>query len=258
MKPKIQATKISKAFFQDDREVKAIEEISLEVAAGRFVILLGPSGCGKSTLLNIIAGFDQLTAGTLLVDGHPVVGSGPDRGVVFQEFVLYPWLTVLGNVRIGLDIQKRMSRVQRNELALKLIRQVGLEGFERQFPHTLSGGMKQRVAIARTLLTDPEILLMDEPFGALDAQTRSNLQRDLLSLWRGTNKTVVFVTHSVQEALLLGDDVVVLSPRPAVIREIVRVDLPRPRSSTDGKFIALERKVMSLLVEEEGTGVVWD
>jgi NitT/TauT family transport system ATP-binding protein len=257
MTAKIRATGVSKSYVQQGQAFKAIEEISLEVEAGRFVVLLGPSGCGKSTFLNIIAGFDRLSGGTLSVNGHPVEGPGPDRGVVFQEFVLYPWLTVLGNVRIGLDVQKRMSRMERNALARKLIRQVGLEGFEDRFPHTLSGGMKQRVAIARTLSTDPEILLMDEPFGALDAQTRSNLQRDLLSLWRGTNKTVVFVTHSVQEALLLGDDVVVFSPRPAVIREVLRIDLPRPRSPSEEKFIALERKVMSLLVDDRDTDAIW-
>jgi NitT/TauT family transport system ATP-binding protein len=257
MTAKIRATGVSKSYVQQGQAFKAIEEISLEVEAGRFVVLLGPSGCGKSTFLNIIAGFDRLSGGTLSVNGHPVEGPGPDRGVVFQEFVLYPWLTVLGNVRIGLDVQKRMSRMERNTLARKLIRQVGLEGFEDRFPHTLSGGMKQRVAIARTLSTDPEILLMDEPFGALDAQTRSNLQRDLLSLWRGTNKTVVFVTHSVQEALLLGDDVVVFSPRPAVIREVLRIDLPRPRRPSEKKFIALERKVMSLLVDDSDTDAIW-
>jgi NitT/TauT family transport system ATP-binding protein len=257
MTAKIRATGVSKSYVQQGQAFKAIEEISLEVEAGRFVVLLGPSGCGKSTFLNIIAGFDRLSGGTLSVNGYPVEGPGPDRGVVFQEFVLYPWLTVLGNVRIGLDVQKRMSRMERNTLARKLIRQVGLEGFEDRFPHTLSGGMKQRVAIARTLSTDPEILLMDEPFGALDAQTRSNLQRDLLSLWRGTNKTVVFVTHSVQEALLLGDDVVVFSPRPAVIREVLRIDLPRPRSPSEEKFIALERKVMSLLVDDRDTDAIW-
>ena len=256
MTPKIKAVGVSKSYVQQDQSFQAIESVSLDIEPGRFVVLLGPSGCGKSTFLNIIAGFDSLSGGTLAIDGRPVNGPGPDRGVVFQEFVLYPWLTVLGNVRIGLDVQKRMSRTERNALAHKLIKQVGLEGFESRFPHTLSGGMKQRVAIARTLSTDPEILLMDEPFGALDAQTRSNLQRDLLTLWRGTNKTVVFVTHSVQEALLLGDDVVVFSPRPATIREVVQVDLPRPRSPADEKFIALERKVMSLLVDGD-TDAVW-
>lgn len=245
----IRATAVSKSYFQGDKSLLAIDQITLEVAAGRFVVLLGPSGCGKSTLLNIIAGFDKLTGGTIMVDGQRVIGSGPNRGVVFQEFVLYPWLTVLGNVRIGLDVQKKLSRIERDVLARKLILQVGLDGFEHRYPHTLSGGMKQRVAIARTLATDPKILLMDEPFGALDAQTRSKLQQDLLALWQGSNKTVVFVTHSVEEALLLGDDVVVLSPRPAKIRELISVDLPRPRSPTDDKFIALERRVLSLLVD---------
>jgi NitT/TauT family transport system ATP-binding protein len=256
MTVKIEAVHVNKTFLQDGREFEAIHDISLNVAAGQFVVLLGPSGCGKSTFLNIVAGFERLSGGTLTVAGRPVTGPGPDRGVVFQEFVLYPWLTVLGNVRIGLDVQRQLPHVKRNELARQLITQVGLAGFEQRYPHTLSGGMKQRVAIARTLSVDPEILLMDEPFGALDAQTRSNLQRDLLTLWRGTNKTVLFVTHSVQEALLLGDDVVVLSPRPASVREIVTVGLPRPRNPSDAKFVALGRHVMSLLVQD-GTEAIW-
>ena len=252
MKPKIEVSDVSKSYSRDDDQVlMAIRSVNLTIEAGRFVILLGPSGCGKSTLLNMIAGFDHPTAGVIEVDGRPVTDPGPERGVVFQEFVLYPWLTVLGNVRIGLDVQRRMSRGERTELARKLVRQVGLEGFEARFPHTLSGGMKQRVAIARTLSTDPEILLMDEPFGALDAQTRSNLQRDLLALWQGTNKTVLFVTHSVQEALLLGDEIAVFTSRPAVIKKHVRVDLPRPRNPSEQRFLELEREILSLLVEDE-------
>jgi NitT/TauT family transport system ATP-binding protein len=257
MMPKIRASQVSKTYLHDGQDLKAIEDVTLDVAPGRFVVLLGPSGCGKSTFLNIVAGFDRLSGGMLLVDGRPISGPGSERGVVFQEFVLYPWLTVLGNVRVGLEVQKRLPRSQRGARAYELIRQVGLEGFEDRYPHTLSGGMKQRVAIARTLATDPEILLMDEPFGALDAQTRSNLQRDLLTLWRGTNKTVLFVTHSVQEALLLGDDIVVMSPRPATIRKIVSVDLQRPRNPSDERFVALGRDIMSLLVGGEATDAVW-
>ena len=257
MTPKIHAAGVSKSYLQDGHDLLAIEDVTFDVAPGRFVVLLGPSGCGKSTFLNIVAGFDRASGGTLLVDGHPIAGPGRERGVVFQEFVLYPWLTVLGNVRIGLDVQKRLPRPQRDARAQELIRQVGLDGFADRYPHTLSGGMKQRVAIARTLATDPEILLMDEPFGAVDAQTRSNLQRDLLTLWRGTGKTVLFVTHSVQEALLLGDDIVVMSPRPATIRRIVAVDLPRPRNPSDERFVALGREIMSLLVDDDAAGAVW-
>jgi NitT/TauT family transport system ATP-binding protein len=257
MTPKIRAVQVSKSYLQDGHALQAIEDITLDVAPGRFVVLLGPSGCGKSTFLNIVAGFDHASGGTLLVDGCPVAGPGRERGVVFQEFVLYPWLTVLGNVRIGLDVQRRLSRPQRDARAHELIRQVGLDGFAGRYPHTLSGGMKQRVAIARTLATDPEILLMDEPFGAVDAQTRSNLQRDLLSLWRGTNKTVLFVTHSVQEALLLGDDVVVLSARPAIVRRVLPIELPRPRNPTDPRFVALGRDIMALLVSDDSSDAVW-
>ena len=234
---KIRAKNVSKTYSTDGETFEAIRDITLDVAPGRFVVLLGPSGCGKSTFLNMVAGFDTRSGGELDVDGRPIQGPGPDRGFVFQEFVLFPWLTVLGNVRIGLDIQKQMKKEISADRARALIGQVGLGGFEDRYPHTLSGGMKQRVAIARTLATDPEILLMDEPFGALDAQTRGRLQQDLLKLWSGSNKTVLFVTHSVHEAMTLGDDIVVMSSRPATVREIISLDLPRPRQSTDPRFV---------------------
>lgn len=253
---KIHAQHVRKSYDQDGQTFDAIADISLTIAPGRFVILLGPSGCGKSTFLNIIAGFDHLSGGELTVDGRPVTGPGPDRGFVFQEFALYPWLTVLGNVRIGLDVQKRMPPAARDARARELIKLVNLEGFEDRYSHTLSGGMKQRVAIARTLATDPEILLMDEPFGALDAQTRANLQRDLLRLWRGSNKTVVFVTHSVQEALLLGDDIVVFSNRPAKVLSIETIDAPRPRDLSDPVLVEANRRLVSLLaVDTDGNEV---
>ncbi|MGE3146028.1 MAG: ABC transporter ATP-binding protein [Pseudorhodoplanes sp.] len=250
MIPKISARHVVKTYDQDEHTLDAIADITLDIAPGRFVILLGPSGCGKSTFLNIVAGFDTLSGGDLRVDGKPVTGPGPDRGFVFQEFALYPWLTVLGNVRIGLDVQRKMPTAARNARAHELIKLVGLKGFENRYPHTLSGGMKQRVAIARTLATDPEILLMDEPFGALDAQTRASLQSDLLRLWRGSNKTVVFVTHSVQEALLLGDDIVVLSKRPATIRAIETIDAQRPRDISGPALLDVSRRLISLLAED--------
>jgi NitT/TauT family transport system ATP-binding protein len=249
MTPKILARNVAKTYDQHEHVLDAIADISLDIAPGRFVILLGPSGCGKSTFLNIIAGFDTLSSGDLRVDGKPVTGPGPDRGFVFQEFALYPWLTVLGNVRIGLDVQKRMPAAARNDRAHDLIRLVGLDGFENRYPHMLSGGMKQRVAIARTLATDPEILLMDEPFGALDAQTRAALQTDLLRIWRGSSKTVVFVTHSVQEALLLGDDIIVLSKRPATVKAIETIEAPRPRDLADPALVAASRRLVSLLTK---------
>jgi NitT/TauT family transport system ATP-binding protein len=254
---KIRARNVSKMYATGRETFEAIRDVTLDVAPGRFVVLLGPSGCGKSTLLNMVAGFDTLSTGELQVDGQPIEGPGPDRGFVFQEFVLFPWLTVLGNVRIGLEIQKQMKKEKCAEHARSLLEQVGLSGFEDRYPHTLSGGMKQRVAIARTLATDPEILLMDEPFGALDAQTRGKLQQDLLKLWSGSNKTVLFVTHSVHEALMLGDDIVVMSPRPATVREIVTVDLPRPRQSTDPRFVTMGRAIMGLLTDgADADGIV--
>jgi len=249
---KIRARDVRKAYATGDGEFEAVHNITLDIAPGRFVILLGPSGCGKSTFLNLVAGFERLSSGTLDVDGRLISGPGPERGVVFQEFVLYPWLTVFGNIRVGLDIQRRISRDERTARVQQLIERVGLIGFENHYPHTLSGGMKQRVAIARTLATDPEILLMDEPFGALDAQTRGKLQQDLLSLWRGSNKTVLFVTHSVEEALLLGDDIIVMSPRPATIRAIIPVTLPRPRDLGDPRFVAAAREIMAHLSNGAG------
>jgi NitT/TauT family transport system ATP-binding protein len=231
----------------DGHEIEAIRNVSCAVEAGQFVILFGPSGCGKSTLLNIIAGFERPTEGEVRVDGRSVQGPGPDRGFVFQDFVMYPWRTVLGNVVIGLDVQKRVPKADRLLRARELIRLVGLEGFEGRYTHVLSGGMKQRVAIARALATDPEILLMDEPFAALDAQTRRGLQEDLLDIWRKMAKTIVFVTHSVEEAVLLGDVIVALSRRPATISRVLAVELPRPRDTTSPAFAAVERELMQTL-----------
>ena len=251
---KIRAANVRKVFYDEagQESIEAIRSISLTVAPGRFIVLFGPSGCGKSTFLNIVAGFEQPTEGAVLLDGEPISGPGPDRGFVFQEFVLYPWRTVLGNVTIGLDVQKKLPKRERLVRAQELLALVGLEGFEQRYPHVLSGGMKQRVAIARALAPEPEILLMDEPFGALDAQTRQALQEDLLRIWQETQKTILFVTHSVREALLLGDQVVALSRRPAVVRRILQVDLKRPRDATSREFAALERELMGALSEEAG------
>ncbi len=253
MPAKIQLDKVRKRFQDPEgrHEVEAIHEVSVEVNPGQFVVLFGPSGCGKSTLLNIIAGFEQPTEGQVLLDGTPVPGPGPDRGFVFQEFVMYPWRTVLGNVTIGLDVQKKLAKEQRTRRGQELIELVGLGGFEHRYTHVLSGGMKQRVAIARALATDPEILLMDEPFAAVDAQTRRGLQEDLLAIWRTMSKTIVFVTHSVGEAVLLGDTVVSLSRRPATINRLLPVNLPRPRDTTSPAFTAIERELMALLTDPD-------
>src|SRR6516164_308035 len=202
------------------RPVRALDEVSLEVGNREFVALLGPSGCGKSTLLYLIGGFLPTETGKILLDGAPVGAPGPDRGIVFQHFALFPWKTVRANILYGLERQ-RMPRTERERRAQSFIDLVGLTGFEHSYPSQLSGGMKQRTALARTLAFDPKILLMDEPFGALDAQTRSLMQAELLGIWQRTPKTVIFVTHDVQEAVYLADRVAVMSARPGRIKTIV-------------------------------------
>jgi NitT/TauT family transport system ATP-binding protein len=202
------------------RTVLALADVSLEVRPREFLALLGPSGCGKSTLLYLIGGFLPTEAGRILVEGKPVSAPGPDRGIVFQHFALFPWKTVRANVLYGLERQ-RLPRAERARRAQAFIDLVGLNGFEESYPSQLSGGMKQRAAIARTLAVDPSILLMDEPFGALDAQTRALMQTELLGIWQRTPKTVIFVTHDVQEAVYLADRVAVMSARPGRIKAIV-------------------------------------
>ncbi|HEY5380129.1 MAG TPA: ABC transporter ATP-binding protein [Pseudolabrys sp.] len=202
------------------REVLALDQVSLTVQNREFVALLGPSGCGKSTLLYLIGGFLPVEKGAIRVDGQNVGGPGPDRGIVFQHFALFPWKTVRGNILYGLERQG-MAKDERENRAQDFIEMVGLSGFEDSFPSQLSGGMRQRCAIARTLAFDPKILLMDEPFGALDAQTRGLMQRELLAIWQRTPKTVIFVTHDVQEAVYLADRVAVMSARPGRIKTIV-------------------------------------
>ncbi|TDR93529.1 NitT/TauT family transport system ATP-binding protein [Enterovirga rhinocerotis] len=213
-----------------DGAVIALDGVSLTIARGEFVSLLGPSGCGKSTLLNILAGFQPATTGRILQDGHPITGPDPSRTVVFQDYALFGWMTVQKNVEFGLKA-KGVGRAERAERARALIDTVRLTGFEDKYPHEISGGMKQRAAIARALAPDPDILLMDEPFGALDAQTRVLLQEEIARISSEAGKTVVFVTHGIEEAVFLADRVVVMSPRPGRIREEVLVPLPRPRTA---------------------------
>jgi NitT/TauT family transport system ATP-binding protein len=234
------------------RSVKALERVDLDVAKDEFVAIVGPSGCGKSTLLYLLGGFLPLEQGEILVDGRKVTKPGPDRGIVFQHFALFPWKTVRQNVLYGLE-RKKMDSAQRNELAQKYIDLVKLTGFEDSWPAQLSGGMKQRVAIARTLVTDPDVLLMDEPFGALDAQTRGILQEELLAIWGLTRKTVLFVTHDVHEAVLLADRVVVMSARPGRIKTILDIDLPRPRTpevTRSQRFVGHCQEIWDLVREE--------
>jgi len=243
---KIRIEGVSKTF---DNGLTALARVNLDLPENSFTCLLGPSGCGKSTLLNMIAGFAEPTAGRVLVDGVAVKGASADRGMVFQEYALFPWRTAVENVEFGPMI-RRMSRGERRKLAMDYLELVGLKGHESKFPSELSGGMKQRVAIARALANNPSILLMDEPFGALDAQTREILQEEMLRIWEKARKTVVFVTHSISEALFLADRVVVMATRPGSIKTVIDVDLPHPRERSDPAFVALERQVKQLVREE--------
>jgi len=220
---------VRKAYSKDGRSLAVLDVERFAVRDGEFVTVIGPSGCGKSTFLHIMGGFIKAEAGAIQVHGRQVNGPGPDRGMVFQEFALFPWKTVAGNVAWGLEAQK-FSKDKIEETVSRQLEMIGLTDFRNHYPAELSGGMKQRVALARVLAFDPEVLLMDEPFGALDAQTRESMQEELTRLWERTGKTIVFVTHDIDEAVYLGDRVVVLTARPGRIREEVRIDLPRPRS----------------------------
>ncbi len=232
--------------------VTALEKISLEVAEKEFSVIVGPSGCGKTSLLRLVAGLIQPSEGTIYLDGRAVTRPGRDRGMVFQSYTLFPWLTVEENVEFGLKIGG-MRADERARVRRQFIGEVGLEGFERAYPKQLSGGMMQRVALARALANDPAILLMDEPFGALDSQTRSLMQELLLEIWEHSHKTVLFITHDIDEAILLGDRVHVMTARPGRIKEMVEIDIPRPRTVdvlTSGPFITLKRRIMALIHDE--------
>jgi NitT/TauT family transport system ATP-binding protein len=242
---------VSKTFAGRAGPVEALRPVDVNVAAGEFVCLLGPSGCGKSTLLSIIAGLEAPSNGSIWADGRKVQGPGTDRVLLFQEAALFPWLDVQHNVEFGLR-QAGMPPKERAATARRFIELVHLKGFERSYVHQLSGGMRQRVAIARALAIDPAILLMDEPFGALDALTRDLLHAELESIWSSTRKTVLFVTHNVREAVALGDRVLVFSPRPGRIVREFRVDLPRPRTLEDHALVDKAKEIMSVLREAMG------
>jgi NitT/TauT family transport system ATP-binding protein len=235
----------------------ALADLTLDVAPGELVTVVGPSGCGKSTLLDLVAGLSTPTSGQILLDGRPVTGPGLDRGIVFQQYALLPWRSAQRNVELGLEA-RRLPKAQRARIAREHLELVGLTGFEDRYPHELSGGMKQRVAIARSLAFDPEVLLMDEPFAALDAQTRESLQDELLRIWRATGKTIVFITHGIEEAVYLGQRVVVLTPRPGRVQTVLEVDLgdrvvaaSRPGETadlrSDPRFTAYRHQVWSAL-----------
>lgn len=242
---------VSKTFAGRKEPVEALRPVDLDVEASEFVCLLGPSGCGKSTLLSIIAGLESASSGAIWADGREVRGAGTDRVLLFQEAALFPWLDVRGNIEFGLR-QTGMPAKQRGDIAQSLIERVRLTGFERSYVHQLSGGMRQRVAIARALALDPAVLLMDEPFGALDALTRDRLHAELESIWSATRKTVLFVTHNVREAVALGDRVLVFSPRPGRIVREFRIDLPRPRSLEDYTLVDQAAEITSVLREAIG------
>jgi len=242
---------LSKTYYDISRreEVVALKDLSLDIRAGELVTVLGPSGCGKSTLLNILAGFERATSGEARLDGGLIEKPGADRGVVFQEYALFPWLTVMGNIMVGLR-EKKLPRAECERIARSYIAMAGLRGFEGKYPHELSGGMRQRVSLMRVLAIDPKILLMDEPFAAVDAQTRGVLQLELLRAWRATRKTILFITHNVDEAIFLGERVVVMTARPGQIKEIIEVKLPYPRDLTSEEFNAC-RKAATKSIEEE-------
>lgn len=241
---------------EEKKDFTAIQNVNLVVEKGEFLTIVGPSGCGKSTLLDIIAGLSKPNSGEIYIDNKLITKPDLDRGIILQGYALFPWRTVRKNVEFGLEI-KKVPKNQRKDISRKYIDLVGLQGFEDRYPYELSGGMKQRVAIARALAYDPEVLLMDEPFAAVDAQTRETLQDELLRIWEETNKTIIFVTHSIDEAVALADRVAVMSTNPGRIKEIVKVKLPRPRrvgdviSTTD--FSWIRHKVWELLQNGEKT-----
>jgi nitrate ABC transporter ATP-binding subunit len=233
---------VTKRFTVGDDEVEALAPVDLAIPKGEFVCMIGASGCGKSTLLRIIAGFEEPTTGEVAIDGKPVTGPGSDRGMVFQDYALFPWMTVRQNISFG-PRQRHLAREEIDRTTDEFVRMVGLERFADRYPNQLSGGMKQRVAIARVLANNANILLMDEPFGALDALTREQLQNELLQIWKRTGVTTIFVTHSVEEAVLLADRVLVMSAGPGKIDSDFRIDLPRPRDVSSPEFNALRRDV---------------
>jgi len=244
---------VSRFFESETGTVEALRDINLDVFDKEFMCFIGPSGCGKTTLLRIVAGLDQPTSGEVLLDGKVIKSPDPERGMVFQEYSLFPWRTIIDNVAFGLEI-KGVPKKERYEIARKYLKMVGLEAFEQSYSYELSGGMRQRVAIVRALANDPKVLLMDEPFGSVDAQTRNLLQGELLRIWGEERKTVLFITHSIDEAVYLADRVVVLSARPGQIREIIEIDLERPRQRTSVDVNVIRERLLGLLGEERTRG----
>ncbi|MEH7098000.1 ABC transporter ATP-binding protein [Neobacillus vireti] len=250
--PKLEIKEVGKVFKTKNGETTALEKTSFTISEGEFVTILGPSGCGKSTVLRIVAGLEEATSGEVLLDGQEIIGPGPDRGMVFQSYTLYPWLSVKENITFGLKLQG-ISQKERDDVARHYLQLIGLEGFEKHYPIQLSGGMKQRVAIARALANDPKILLMDEPFGALDAQTRNIMQEVLLKAWEESKKTILFITHDVEESIFLADSVYVMTARPGRLKKKVPIALARPRDfSIKGsvEFAGYKEELLALIREE--------
>ena len=241
---------VNKIFTTGGADVIALKDINLEIASGEFICLLGPSGCGKSTLLNAIAGFSQPTSGQILAGGKLITDPGPDRGMVFQEYALFPWMTIESNIAFGLEIAGK-TPAEIKERVDMLLSMLGLTEFRTRYPKDLSGGMRQRVAIARVLALDSPIMLMDEPFGALAALTRRNLQDELLKIWKVFGTTIVFVTHSIEESIYLADRTIVMTYRPGTIKRDVTIDLPRPRDPSDPEFNRLKRMLGEMVMEEQ-------
>jgi NitT/TauT family transport system ATP-binding protein len=250
---KLEIKDVTKSFYRNDGKqstlINAIENIDLAVNDGEFVCLVGPSGCGKSTLLNILAGLDNPTKGQVVLNGRPISGTGPDRIMVFQENALFPWMKVIDNVEFGLKIAK-VEKIKRREIAMQYLDMMQLKKFAESYVYQLSGGMKQRVSIARALVLDPEVLLMDEPFAALDSQTRDLLLVELQLIWAKTNKTIIFVTHNIIESVCLGDRVVVFTNRPGKIKKNIKIDYRRPRLTEDDNLKDFQRQVLYELKSE--------
>ena len=251
-KTKLQVKNLSRIYEGNNGPVVALQDVNLTVKESEFVMIVGPSGCGKTTLINIIGGLDEATSGEVLLDGKPVSAPGVDRGMVFQGYSLFPWLNVQKNIEFGLKM-KGVPAAERADQAKKYIELVGLKGFETALPKQLSGGMKQRVAIARTLANEPEVLLMDEPFGALDAQTRVVMQELLADISRRTGTTILFITHDIDEAVLLGERVYVMSRRPGTVRDVIEVNIPGERSHNSlvlPEFLETKKQIMDMLWQE--------
>jgi ABC-type nitrate/sulfonate/bicarbonate transport system ATPase subunit len=249
---KLHIQNISKIYRSDGHEVLAIDEANLEIRNKEFATILGPSGCGKSTLLRIVAGLTKPTRGAVQLDGKTISGPGQDRGMVFQTYTLFPWLTVKQNIQFGLELSG-VPRAEQEQIAQEFIQKVGLKGFEQTYPKGLSGGMKQRVAIARALANNPAVLLLDEPFGALDAQTRALMQELLTQVWEDLHKTILFVTHDVEEAIFLSDRVFVMTARPGKIKAVIDIPLERPRTyemKAMDTFVRLKQQAFALIREE--------